>query len=564
MQQDVYDNNCRLIVSFAPLAVQPCIVTSKQDEADLTVLDGMYHSADAGHRCGNGQGCLRGTRRDILLQLEHWLEDKQGPQVFWLNGLAGTGKSAIARTFAENTFAEGKLGASFFCSRDFEDRSDLRAIFPTLAFQLANRYPLFRKEMLRVLKAHLDVGQESLSSQMEKLIIGPFKTTQISTLIIIDALDECKDVEPASTPLSILSRYVEQIPSVKFFITSRLEPQNYSGFQLKLLPPITEVFKLHEVKPEVVDSDIKLFLRTKLASLSNNQHNHSLTDGWPSSLDIEVLCKKAAGLFIYASAAIEFVASKDNLPAQRLALITSLPKSTVEEGKFGVDQLYVQILKQAFNNDHVGSNQLYSTFQSVVGMVLLTFNPLSINGLLGLLKESPLSSGVPSIIQSLHSVLLVPDNKEDPIHIFHKSFPDFLTNLDRCKDERFFINPSIHHQIILLSCLNLMKEKLKRNICNLEDFVSYGEVKDLPTRQKIHIGDALVYACKFWTRHLLEIPSSNHDIEEVHEAINKFFTTQLPYWIEVLSLMGNLEAGIYAINDVYKWYTLVSYRVSAH
>jgi DNA polymerase III delta prime subunit len=558
LQQDLYDNNRRLIVSFAPLTVQPCIVTSKQDEADLTVLDGMYHSADAGHLCENRQGCLRGTRRDVLLRLEHWLEDKQGPHVFWLNGLAGTGKSTIAQTFAEHAFAEGKLGASFFCSRDFEDRSDLRAIFPTLAFQLAIQYPLFRKEILRVLKTHLDVGRESLSSQMEKLIIGPFKATQISTVIIIDALDECKDVEPTSSPLSILSCYAEQIPSVKFFFTSRPEPQIRSGFRLRLLQRITEVFKLHEVKPEVVDSDIKLFLQTKLASLSNNQHNHSLTDDWPSSLEIEVLCKKAAGLFIYASATIEFVASKDNLPAERLALITSLPKTTIEEGKFGVDQLYVQILKQAFYNDHVGSNQLYSSFQSVVGMVLLIFNPLSINGLLELLRKSHLSSGVLSIIQSLHSVLLVPDNKEDPIHIFHKSFPDFLTNLYRCKDERFFINPPIHHQMILLSCLNLMKEKLKRNICNLDDFVSYGEVKDLPARQKTHIGDALVYACKFWTRHLLEIPSGNCDIEEVHEAINKFFTTQFPYWIEVLSLMGNLEAGIYVINDIYKWYTMVS------
>jgi hypothetical protein len=155
-------------------------------------------------------------------------------------------------------------------------------------------------------------------------------------------------------------------------------------------------------------------------------------------------------------------------------------------------------------------------------------------------------------------VLLVPDNKEDPIRIFHKSFPDFLTDPQRCEDQRFFINPSIHHQAILLSCLDLMQERLKRNICGLDVFVSLDKVEDLPALQKAYIGDALGYACQFWTRHLLEIPGSSSDIEEVHNAINRFFTTQLPHWVEALSLMEILDFAIYSINDISKWYTLVS------
>jgi hypothetical protein len=172
----------------------------------------MHHTVEAGYRSGNREGCLRGTRGDILLQLEHWLEDKHGQHVFWLNGLAGTGKSTIAQTFAETTFAEGRLGASFFCSRDFEERSNIQMIFPTLALQLAYRYSPFREQLLQVLKANPGIGCQSLCSQLEKVIVGPFKATHISTLIIIDALDECKDTEPASALLSTLSRYVDEIP----------------------------------------------------------------------------------------------------------------------------------------------------------------------------------------------------------------------------------------------------------------------------------------------------------------------------------------------------------------
>ena len=80
-------------------------------------------------------------------------------------------------------------------------------------------------------------------------------------------LDECKDDEPASAILSVLSRYVGEIPHVKFFITGRPEPRIRSGFRLKSLQPITEVLKLHDVERSLVDGDIKLFFRTGLTNI---------------------------------------------------------------------------------------------------------------------------------------------------------------------------------------------------------------------------------------------------------------------------------------------------------
>jgi hypothetical protein len=519
----------------------------------------MCHTADAGHCSGNRQGCLKGTRKDILWEIEHWSMSKRGQHVFWLNGLAGTGKTTIAQTFAEMSFADGRLGASFFCSRDFEARNNLQAIFPTLAFQLAYQYPLFRKGLLQVLKAHPHVDQESLCSQMEKLIVGPFKSTHISTLIIIDALDECKDKEPASAILSMLSRYVDQIPNVKFFITGRPEPRIRSGFRLKSLLPITEVLKLHEVKPEVVNSDIKLFFQTQLANLAENRSDCNSTEDWPSSSDIEILCKKADGFFIYASIVVKFIASEMNPPAEMLSIITSLPQSTAEEGMAGVDQLYIKVLEQAFQDVHTDNSQQYSRFKTVVGAVLLVFNPLSVKALSDLLRVP-----VTSTLRPLHSLLLIPDSTEAPVHIYHKSFPDFLTDPKRCKDQQFFADPMVHHTEILLSCLNLMGERLKRNICNLDNHAVLDQSKDLPTCLKTHIGDALGYACQFWTEHLVEIPSSSHDVEKVYKAIDRFFKTCFLFWIEVLSLTGNLNIGVYALNEVQQWCTLVSCVWSTH
>ena len=544
-------------------------MTSEQETTDLTLLNGMHRVADAGHRSGNRQGCLKGTRKDVLLQIEHWLMDERDQRVFWLNGLAGTGKTTISQTFAETCFADGRLGASFFCSRDLEDRSSLHTIFPTLAFQLAYQYPRFRIELLQVLKASPDVGRESLCSQMEKIIVDPLKITHISTLIIIDALDECKDEEPASAILSILSRYVDQIPYVKFFITGRPEPRIRSGFRLAALRPIMEVFKLHDVGRSSVDTDIKLFFSTRLADIAKHRSDGDLMVGWPSSSDIDILSEKAAGLFIYASTVVKFVSSQHHQPSRRLALLVSLPQNTSHEGGSGIDALYTEVLTQAFcdmgiNNLKPGDQEVYHHLRSVVGAVLLVFNPLSLKSLSDLLRDFNTPSDVSTSLRSFHSLLLVHDGIEDPIRSFHKSFPDFLMDPERCTDKRFFVDPPVHHTELLLSCLNLMEKRLKRNICDLDDHVVLSEVKELSTHQKSHIGDALEYACHFWTRHLVKTPSSGCNAEKVQKTIDEFFTKYLLLWIEVLIVMGNLDVGVYAINDIRQWYISVSVKDIIH
>ena len=103
-----------------------------------------------------------------------------------------------------------------------------------------------------------------------------------------------------------------------------------------------------------------------------------------------------------------------------------------------------------------------------------------------------------------------------------------------------------------------MKGKLRRNICELDDHVPLRKVKDLPAQRAAYIGDALEYACRFWASHLLKTSVSSPSFEEVDEAINDFFKTYFLFWIETLSLMENLDVGVYALKDVHQWYMEVS------
>ena len=522
---------------------------------DLSLLKAMHHTGGAGFLAGEKNGCLKGTRRDVLLQIEQWLTDKHDQRIFWLNGLAGTGKSTIAQTFAEMSFADGKLGASFFCSRDYEDRRNLKAIFPTLAFQLAHTYPQFRNQLLQVLKANYDVEREFLSSQLEKIIVRPFKEFKIPTLIIIDALDECRDPEPASALLSVLSRYVHEIPGVKFFITGRPEPPIWEGFRLKSLVPITDVLKLHDVKRSSVDEDIKLYLGIRLTNIRETRSDCEFPEEWPSSYDINNLCKKSGGLFIYASTVIKFVGSKYHHPAERLDLIILRSQGAAHEG--GIDFLYTQILELAFQDADSCDQKLYSTLRNVVGAVVLAVHPLSRKTLSGLLRNCGTSSDISTTLRFLHSLLNIPDSEHEPIRVFHKSFPDFLTDRTRCKDDRFFVDPAVHHEDILFSCLDLMKKRLRKNICDLEDYAVLGEVEDLSNRRETCIGSSLEYACRFWARHLAGVPGSGPNAKRVQEVIEEFFDKRLLFWFEVLSIVGHLEAAVYGINYIRQWYISV-------
>jgi hypothetical protein len=100
------------------------------------------------------------------------------------------------------------------------------------------------------------IAHESLYNQMDKLIMRPLRESAIPTVIIIDALDECKDKEPASAILSILGRFVPELPAVKFFLTGRPEQRIRASFRLPLLVEVTGVFTLHEVESNQVNSDI--------------------------------------------------------------------------------------------------------------------------------------------------------------------------------------------------------------------------------------------------------------------------------------------------------------------
>ena len=292
-----------------------------------------------------------------------------------------------------------------------------------------------------------------------------------------------------------------------------------------------------------------------MTEITRNRNDRNVTEDWPPSSDVNILCERAAGSFIFASTIIKFVESVYHQPPERLALLTSSPEDTAHEGASGIDALYTEILEHSLGSEDEEGLQL---FRSAIGAALLTFKPLSRSGLSDLLHGMGTPTSFSAVLNSLPSLLLVPESPEDLVHVIHKSFPDFLTDPRRCQNQHFFVDPSVYHIEILLFCLNLMEERLKRNICSLDDYATLSKVKDLSARKKAYIGELLEYACHFWVNHLVKTPSNGPHVERVQNTINKFFRRHLLHWIEVLSLTGNLDTGVSALHNIQQWYALVS------
>ena len=519
------------------------------------MLNNCRRAQGAEYCHGNRRGCLKGTRETVLTEIESWAKDFNKSPVFWLNGLAGTGKSTIAQTIAERLFAEGRLGASFFCSRDFEDRSNLNSIFPTLAFQLAQKYPEFRSHFVSILRSNPDVVHESLSSQMQKLIAEPLRKTGISTVIVIDALDECKDNEPSSAILSVLGRFVESLPKAKFLITGRPEPRINTGFRLPLLVDSTDAFVLHNIHPSLIENDIQIYLKHDLSELAQRRE----LNGWPTDEHIKLLCGRAAGLFIYAVATARFLDSNTHLPQDRLDIILKLPGSTVHEGKtqfkskMTLDSLYTSILQTAFGKEDPDAGPKVRT---IIGTVVMLINPLPPPAIAELNGLNP--KEVILYLKLIQSLLPLGEDPDQPVKPFHKSFPDFIIDPSRCFDTRFLVSPEILHTELATNCLRLMNDALEQDLLSLPEYALNSEVKDLQTRIDSRISVALQYACRSWHNHLT---GARGETVDVIRHLHIFLEVKFLAWLEVLSVLGDVRSASNALEELMLWLQEVCFSV---
>jgi hypothetical protein len=503
------------------------------------------YKADAVKDQPERRGCIDGTRNGVQERIVSWATDASSPPIFWLSGMAGKGKSAIAFTICKlfdeknpNKPPGASLGASFFCSRQVESLRCRQNIVPMLAYQLACHSRSFAEELDRAEHDAIDVSSE----QVEELLVKPWKASVEGrpplplTLVVIDALDEIDGNGGEKLLKELIQATQETAPDgmhgFKILVTSRPHPSIVDAAK-HLLP----VYRLEDIEAEDGRKDILTYLNSELPNLSESNR--------------DTIANLAQGLFIYAATVAR--ALKGSPMEQQTKLRKILGDSQQTDRLEAIDALYKQVLNIPNLKDKDMSRLV------VLHCIICASQPLPVSTIAQVAagdSEDKVDEEATRrlVVEDLHSVLYISE-LDSCVYIYHKSFSDFLLDGKRSSLE-FACNPDHLHPTISLACFRIMQTSLHFNMCNLpSSYLLDSEVQGLDQSIKTNIVDvvALEYACRYWTSHLVKVPIGSKDSQPLRDTLLEFSQEKILYWFEAMNLLEAKTDCFAGVNAVMGW-----------
>lgn len=475
--------------------------------------------------------CLHGTQETVLSKVDAWIKSSDLPNVLWISGAAGAGKTALA-----STIVAGKLHDTEFCNFFIKNRSstlrDPCVIWRSVALDLT---AIFRNVKVDILELMLinEYPKDDIERQFRLLILEPLKrqfsaraTPSRTLVVVIDALDECVPGNQRESFLRTIVKWSEELPQTcKLVVTSRPEVE----IETRLME-ISHLLALNtgDIVSRESDASIELYFRKELKEMEVSN------DGWPDPNSIMRLTRCAAGVFAWATTVIEFIRENPVVKLEEVlkdmveedtfwnfyALIARLMglaaglsvwvatfigyicgKNPVKKDALG--KLYGQILLSvALPLCH--SKELDS-LTLVLASVILLRKPISKRIILQLLLVSHPQdqSNITSVIDNLRSIILI-EGDGGVLRVRHKSFSDFLLDEARFQAsmKNVLVNIKKADRESILSAISLTQQRtcLSKVYGSLMDRICAGEML-LHADIRAAAG-AVMYVCAHWKDHL--------------------------------------------------------------
>jgi hypothetical protein len=400
---------------------------------------------------------------------------------------------------------------------------------------------LFKAALARAVKDDISLRRDTRNcgygKLFQRLIREPLEDVPIvgPILVVIDALDESGDSTRKDGLHTFLANNLSSLPSnFRILITSRPEDGIESAFRTAKSTII-----IHMNDPNLASNtrnDILALLRKELFSRDFERYGVALAG-------------RAEGLFQWVAVACGYIL--EHKPTNRERRIQRL-LSTADDGKDPLTDLYNEVLGEYFSDE-----EAQGLFCSVVGQLLAAFEPLSIRSLTTLQQHAFHDNNTDSelvvdTLRFLGSLLSNVTSSDDtlPIVPLHTSFRDFVTN--QKKSGMFYVDLHVAHCQLAHSCVGLMLNDLRFNICNLESsYLANKDVRDLDVRIAKHLPPALSYACRLWDDHMEHIDFDS----DFFAKLQTFFQKKFLFWLDALSLMSGVGLASAALSSVSTWIT---------
>ncbi|CUA68566.1 Cilia-and flagella-associated protein 52 [Rhizoctonia solani] len=500
-----------------------------------SVLPARYNSAEGG--AWKRRECTPDTRVQEISKILGWVRNKGEGTVYWLNGMAGTGKTTIAYSVCAGLDSGHMLGASFFCSRLQEECRNVNKIIPSIAYQLARFSRPFHHALCNALEKDPDAHGRILQTQFNALIKDPMLQVQHTLpeelTVVIDALDECEDKETTRRMLEVLVNESTNLP-IRFVLSSRPEPE----IRDEMTEQVKSRLVLHELNKDDVRVDIETYLRTELARMK------------PSEEQLAALVEKAGILFIYAATAVRYI-GYDNFrrnPHARLRNLLDAQRNQKSKKNEEIDELYKIVLDAALNDQGLEDEER-SDIEQILRTVVCARDPLTVSGLSELLQIYD-TDRVRAALRPLWSVLHIV-GVDELVTTLHASFPDFI--LDSSRSHAHYCDSEAHHRTLAEHCLERIERAQPQfNICGLESsYLPDERVPDIGKRVSNTILPDLLYACKYWAGHI-QLESGKSALPFAAK-LRDFLCTRLLLWMEVLNLNKQIKTSIDCMKLVVEW-----------
>ncbi|KZP06550.1 hypothetical protein FIBSPDRAFT_939960 [Athelia psychrophila] len=389
--------------------------------------------------------CIPGTRRDVIDEILTWaLHPSKGDNsnVFFLHGVAGIGKSAVAAAIATHLSKMDRLGAYVSFDRALSGQSQPHTAVKALALQMA----AFDERLLALIVGIINDRKKALvldallPEQFDRLIVKPLVSIPVlagdgAIVIVLDGLYECGQPGDWTSVLDLLLNQTKSLPSnLRFIITSRTVHDIYAASDNTVLHPRLRSRELRSSS----HSDISAYFTFQMEEIRRNKH---LQEGWQGPTAIAELSARAFGFFPWAvNDTSRFVNAE--CPLKRLESLLSQPPTSISETNPTLDTLYKAAL------DSVGDRNdpdFVSNVRAILGAVLASPIPLSATAIHRLL-DCPLSPAPPPVmvmIRRLGSVL----SHGRVVQVLHPSFLDFLSSHKRCGLDWYFEHGPVRPQM---------------------------------------------------------------------------------------------------------------------